>query len=114
MYDPNIQDFYERVGRLNKAHARGLGFEAEGLRGRSYYRRPKRISVLRPLLLLVFLAAVGFGLKGTAYHVLGPHAFAERVASLQVDEAVSGRFLSADPVTQWVARAIERAMTLRG
>ncbi|WP_050528481.1 hypothetical protein [Pseudorhodobacter aquimaris] len=106
MYDPNIQDFYERVGRLNKAHAQGFGFEAEGLRGRSYYRRPKRISVMRPLMVLLFVVSVGFGIKATAYHVLGAQNFADRVAGLPLDAAVSEKFLSADPLTQFLAGVI--------
>ncbi len=32
--DPNLNDFYSRVSRIEKSHAKGYGFEAAGSLGR--------------------------------------------------------------------------------
>ena len=32
--DPNLNDFYSRVSRIEKSHAKGYGFEATGTVGR--------------------------------------------------------------------------------
>ena len=36
MYDPNMRDFYRRVGRIERTHAQGGGFEAAGTLGMTY------------------------------------------------------------------------------
>lgn len=106
MYDPNIQDFYQRVGRLQKAHAAGLGFEAVGTRGRSYYYRPRskrRFSVLTPFL---FLTLAAFGVKGTIHYHIGADTYQARVASMQAGEGfdrLGAIIMAADPVTVWVS-----------
>lgn len=109
MYDPNIKDFYERVGRLNKAHAAGYGFEAAGTRGRSSYRRPRRFAgaILMTLLTLLFLAGAAVVLKGAILYGVGAPAYTARVAALPVNATV----LAPDPASLWVSRVIHWALT---
>lgn len=113
MYDPNLQDFYRRIDRVEMARTRGLGFEATGTLGRSAYRRPaaRRWSILKPVLLvcLVMLA-----LKGVIHHKIGAATYDQRVAGLMAGDGIDrlGAFLmTADPVTLWISGQI--AQTLR-
>lgn len=111
MYDPNIKDFYERVGRLQKAHASGLGFESVGTLGRSYYYRPqrkRRSSFLAPL---CFLAMAVFGVKGTIHYHIGEQTYQARVASMQDGEGfdrLGATIMAEDPVTVWVSGVMRK------
>jgi hypothetical protein len=109
MADPNMSDFYGRVARIQKAHAKGYGFEAPGTLGRSYYQKPvaRRRSVLGPLL---FLALCVILLKGTMYLKVGAETYNSRVGDLMAGQGmdrVGGWLMQADPATVYVAGKIE-------
>lgn len=109
MADPNMSEFYGRIARIQKARAKGMGFEAPGTLGRShYYRAPARKrSLIGPVL---FLLVCGFLMKGTMYQQVGADIYNERVAALTKGEGmerVGGFLMQADPVTIHVAGKIE-------
>lgn len=102
--DPNRNEFYDRVARLERAHARGLGHEATGALGRSAYFRPsaRRVPILRGS---VFVLAAVVGLKASLYGGLPEEVYLSRVAALKQGTALErvGAFLmSPDPVTAWL------------
>jgi hypothetical protein len=108
MSDPNLEDFYNRVGRIEQAHAMGLGFEAEGTLGRSYYRRlPVR---RRPVFRIgIFLLCACFGMKGAIHYHLGPQAYEARVAEIEKRgglETVQAFLMRPDPVTVLISDGI--------
>lgn len=106
MQDPNLKDFYERIGRLQKARAKGFAFEAPGTLGRSFYHRaPKRrgIGLAMPV---VFLMASVFGLKGAIHSYIGAATYDSRVSSMEKGEGfdrLGAVLMQADPVTLWVS-----------
>jgi hypothetical protein len=108
MTDHNLTDFYGRVARIQRARAKGYGFEAPGTLGRSYYHRApaKRRSFIGPVL---FLAICVFLLKGAIYNSVGPESYNERVAALMAGEGIDragGWLMQADPVTIYAADKI--------
>ena len=109
MSDQNMVEFYKRAARLEAGRARGLGFEATGTLGRSFYQRnaQRRRSMLWPAL---FLLVVAFVLKGAIFYVTGPDTYASRVADLQASsglvEQIGGWLMQVDPVTEQVSKAI--------
>ena len=108
MSDPNLANFYGRIARIERAHARGYGFEANGTLGRSHYFRPVRQR--RPLLrVLIFVLVCAFGMKGVILHNVGPQSYDARVARLaagQEFDKLGAWLMQADPVTVWVADQI--------
>lgn len=114
MSDQNMVEFYKRAARLEQDRARGMGFEAAGTLGRSYYTRPAaaRRSLLWPAL---FLVVVAFVLKGAILYVTGPETYSARVADLQAApgmvEQIGGWLMQADPVTLQVSKAIAYGVT---
>jgi hypothetical protein len=114
MSDQNMIEFYKRAARLEADRARGMGFEATGTLGRSYYQRPAayRRSLFWPAL---FLLAVAFVLKGAILFGTGPETYKSRVADLQasrgVVEQMGGWLMQADPVTEAVSKAIAYGVT---
>lgn len=113
MSDPNLVDFYGRVARIERARAKGYGFEANGTLGRSHYLRPTRQR--RPMLrVLIFAFVCVFGLKGLIYFNVGPESYDARVARLQTGQEfdrLGAWLMQADPVTVWVADLIDRGVT---
>ncbi len=112
MLDPNLQDFYSRVARLEKAHAKGMGFEAPGLIGRSYYvsRRRRSIPILRPILVLAIAVTL---LKATILYHTGSEAYAARVAEMQANsgfERLGGLLMTPDPASVWLAAQLRIQM----
>lgn len=110
MADPNLVDFYGRIARLERARAKGYGFEAPGTLGRSYYyQKPrKRRSLVLPM---IFVAFCVFGLKGAIYQSVGAKSYDERVAGLQAGQGfdrLGGWLMQADPVTVLIADQITR------
>lgn len=108
MTDPNLKDFYGRVARIQKARARGYGFEAAGTLGRSYYSRPAapRRSVLGPVLFLVLCTVL---LKGLIYQSIGADSYTQRVATLMTGDGIEragGWLMQPEPVTVFVAEQI--------
>ncbi len=114
MSDPNMVEFYKRAAQLERDRARGLGFEAPGTLGRSYYRRrAQRRSLLWPALLLL---AAGFVMKGAILSATGADVYDARVAELRsapgVVEQIGGWIMQADPVTLWLADKITLGVTM--
>ena len=108
MTDPNLKDFYGRVARLQKARAKGYGFEAAGTLGRSYYTRPStnRRSVLWPVLFLLLCTVL---LKGIIYQSIGADSYGERVAALMAGDGIEragGWLMQPEPDTILVADQI--------
>lgn len=117
MFDPNIQDFYERVGRLKKAHAEGYAFEGVGVLGRSYYQKPARKTRIKLLLPLTFVVMSVFGLKGTIHYFVGGQTYENRVSQLQQGEGfdkLGAALMAPDSVTLWVSETIRRGLQSRG
>lgn len=113
MSDPNLNDFYSRVGRIEQAHAMGLGFEAEGTLGRSFYRRlpVKRRPVFRTG---IFLICFCLGLKGALHYHMGAKGYDARVAEIESRggfDAVQGFFLRSEPVTEAISGLISVVVT---
>ena len=108
MADSNMSDFYRRVDRIQKARAKGYGFEAPGTLGRSYYYRPRaqRRGILGPVLLL--LAAVFF-MKGLMISQIGPADYQGRVDRLRAGQGIEplgGWVMQIDPVSSFVAEKL--------
>lgn len=108
MLDPNLEDFYRRIARVEAARARGFGFEADGTIGRSYYSRPARrqMSLLRPLVVTLMCIV---GLKAAIHYNIGPDIYAARVAELQAGsgfDRLGGVIMAPDPLTLWLADAL--------
>lgn len=113
MSDPNLNDFYGRVGRIQQAHAQGLGFEAHGALGRADFRR--KPAKRRPLLrVFIFMVSFAIGLKGALYHQIGAERYDARVASLEQSGgagSVQAFLMQADPITVFLADQMHRLRT---
>ena len=113
MTDPNMTDFYGRVARIQKARAKGQGFEAPGALGRSFYYRAKsrRRSAIVPV---AFLLLCCFMLKGMIYQAIGAQSYTDRVAVLMAGqgvERIGGWLMQPEPVTRFVADQITKGLT---
>lgn len=108
MSDANLASFYGRIARIERAHAKGYGFEANGALGRSHYFRPVRQR--RPLLrVMIFAFVCVFGMKGAILHNVGFDSYEARIARLESGrefDKLGASLMQADPVTIWVASQI--------
>ena len=110
MPDRNHQDFQGRIGRIERVHNQGGGFESPGTLGMSYYsahRRRRRLPRW-PLTILVMLVIL-FMLKAMLHVVIGPSAYDAKVASLRAGsdlDRVGATLLQSDPVTLLIAEKI--------
>jgi hypothetical protein len=108
MVDRNRVNFEGRIGRIEKMHASGAGFEAEGTLGMAYYNslRPtqrRRSTWLLPLALIALTVIV---IKAGILSQIGADAYAARVAELSQGtfaDRLGAYVLTADPLTEWVA-----------
>jgi hypothetical protein len=112
MMDPNLQDFYARIARVQAAHSRGLGFEAVGTLGRSHYAKPRRrrIPLVKPL---VVAALCVIGLKSTIHYHVGDGVYRDRVATLAAGDnvdRVGAYVMTPDPVTLWASAKLQSWM----
>lgn len=112
MVDPQLQDFYVRVARIEAARRKGFGFEAAGTVGRSYYTRQTRRSmpIFRPLMVIALCI---IGLKAIIHYNIGDETYRQRVVELQAGEGfdrLGGYLMAADPVTLWVSKQIAQRM----
>lgn len=103
--DPNLNDFYSRVSRIEKTHAKGYGFEAAGTVSRRAQSQNgwRALKLIKPLAIALVLAV---GLKGTIYHYVGAQTYQSRVSALAAGDGIDpfGAWLmQAGPVTIWVA-----------
>nr|RDS97479.1 hypothetical protein DWF04_03050 [Cereibacter sphaeroides f. sp. denitrificans] len=106
--DRNLADFRNRVARIEAAHERGLGFEAEGTLGRSHYLKParRRPRLLAPLLVLLLC---GVGLKGALLWRIGPESYQARLDRLAAAEGLDrlgSLLLRPDPAARLVAELL--------
>lgn len=103
MLDPNLRDFQGRVARIEKTHAAGGGFEADGTLGMYYYNslkvRRRRGTWIFPLA-LVF--ATVLAMKAAVLATVGAEAYGERITALRsggMVDVIGAWVLQADPVT---------------
>lgn len=99
--DPNLNEFYSRVSRIEKAHAKGYGFEAKGTLGRKASTRGglRGLRFLRPLVLALLL---GVALKGVIHYYVGAQTYESRVSALAAGsgfDPIGAWLMHADPVT---------------
>ena len=87
MADQQMMDFYKRAARLQKAREKGLGFEAPGALGRSYFKRKtsSRHNFLMPAVLIVLSALV---MKGAIFYATGAEIYNNRVQELRLSPGV--------------------------
>ena len=120
MSDPCILEFNERVQKIEKARAKGYGFEADGTLGRSHYtrRKARRASVSFPFLRpALAMTAGGTVLKAIFLVNLGAAAYDSRVERLLDGhgfDRIGGWLMQADPVTIQLSSAILGAVALFG
>lgn len=112
MVDPQLQDFYVRVARIEAARRKGFGFEAVGTVGRSYYARQTRrpFPIIRPLLVVVLCV---IALKAVIHYNIGDETYRDRVVELQSGEGfdrLGGYLMAVDPVTLWLSQQISQRM----
>lgn len=103
--DPNLNDFYGRVQRIEKMRRKGYGFEASGTLGRSAtFKRERSVGgMLRSALLIV---AMGFVLKGVIHFYVGAETYDLRVSELATGtgfDPVAAGLMSADPITATIS-----------
>ncbi len=103
MVDRNLQNFYGRLGRIDKIHKAGGGFEAEGALGMSYYnarRRPvRRRGFLAPLVLVLMTIVL---IKASVHAAIGAEQYEDRIAVLRdggMADRAGAYILQADPLT---------------
>lgn len=116
MSDPSLTEFYSRIDKIEKARAKGYGFEAEGTLGRSHYqqggrRLRLRLPFVRPVIALFICVTI---VKALFLNQLGDAAYGERVSKLMAGEGIDrigGFVMQADPVTRAVAH--QAALLLR-
>lgn len=107
--DPNLNEFYSRVSRIEKTHAKGYGFEAAGTVGRRVPMRAgsRILKLLKPLALVLL---VGVGLKATIHYYVGAQTYESRVSALAAGQGIDpmGAWLmNADPLTLYVSSQMQ-------
>jgi hypothetical protein len=107
--DPNLNDFYSRVSRIEKSHAKGYGFEAKGTLGRKASSRvgSRSLRIVKPLVLGLLLAV---GLKGMIHYYIGAQTYESRVSALAAGEGfdpVGAWLMHADPVTLMISSQLQ-------
>jgi hypothetical protein len=104
--DPNLNEFYSRVSRIEKSHAKGYGFEASGTVGRKGSSRAgsRMMKLVKPLALALL---VGVGLKGMIHYYIGAQTYESRVSAL----AAGSGF---DPVGAWLMHADPATLLVSG
>jgi hypothetical protein len=99
--DPNLNDFYSRVSRIEKSHAKGYGFEAKGTVSRKATSQSgsRLMKLVKPLVVALVL---GLGLKGLIHYYVGAQTYESRVSALAAGEGfdpIGAYLMHADPVT---------------
>lgn len=107
--DPNLNDFYSRVTRIEKSHAKGYGFEAAGTVGRrsSGRGRSRILKLAKPVVLMLAMAV---GVKGVIHYFVGAQTFENRVSALAAGngfDPVGAWLMHADPATLWVSGQLQ-------
>jgi hypothetical protein len=114
MVDRNRDDFQGRIGRIERIHDKGGGFEADGTLGMTYYNARRRRARLPrwPLTLLVVLVVLLL-LKAGLHVAIGGGAYDHRVAALRQGskvEQIGAWLLQADPATLALAERMRRLL----
>jgi hypothetical protein len=107
--DPNLNDFYSRVSRIEKSHAKGYGFEAVGTLGRKGSTR-NGLRVLKLVKPLALVLAVGIGIKGVIHYYVGAQTYESRVSALAAGQGfdpVGAWLMHADPATLWLSGQLQ-------
>jgi hypothetical protein len=107
--DPNLNDFYSRVSRIEKSHAKGYGFEAAGTIGRKSSARGNA-RLLKLVRSAVLVLAMGVGLKGVIHYFVGAQTYESRVSALAAGngfDPVGAWLMHADPATTWVSGQLQ-------
>jgi hypothetical protein len=107
--DPNLNDFYSRVSRIEKSHAKGYGFEAAGTVSR---KAPGRFSsglmkLVKPAL---FVLLIGLSLKSVIHYFIGAQTYEIRVSALAAGDGfdpVGAWLMHADPVTLFLSGQLQ-------
>ncbi|WP_149588890.1 hypothetical protein [Tabrizicola flagellatus] len=107
--DPNLNDFYSRVARIEKSHAKGYGFEAAGTVGRKASSRggSRILKLAKPVLLVLVM---GVGIKGVIHYFVGAQTYENRVSALAAGDGfdpVGAWLMHADPVTLMVSSQLQ-------
>jgi hypothetical protein len=107
--DPNLNEFYSRVSRIEKAHAKGYGFEAKGTLGRKASSRmgSRSMRVIKPLVMALVL---GIALKGMIHYYIGAQTYESRVSALAAGsgfDPVGAWLMHADPVTLLISGQLQ-------
>ncbi|GHC53960.1 hypothetical protein [Neogemmobacter tilapiae] len=106
MTDPNMVDFYSRVARIQRDHARSFGAEAVASgQGTSV---KSRIPVLAPVLLALIC---GFAMKAMLLARIGDETYAARIDDLRSGEGferIGATLMAADPITVALAGQFEK------
>lgn len=107
--DPNLNDFYSRVSRIEKSHAKGYGFEAKGTLGRKASSRSgtRSLRFLKPLVLALIL---GVSLKGVIHYYIGAQTYESRVSTLAAGsgfDPVGAWLMHADPATLMISAQLQ-------
>ncbi len=114
MVDRNRDDFQGRIGRIERIHDKGGGFEADGTLGMSYYNaHRRRFRIPRWPLTVIVIIIVLLLLKAGLHVVIGAGAYDYRVSSLKQGsktEQIGAWFLQADPVTLALAGQMRRLL----
>jgi hypothetical protein len=110
--DPNLNDFYSRVSRIEKAHAKGYGFEAKGTLGRKASTRSgmRGLRFLKPLVVALIL---GVSLKGVIHYYVGPQTYESRVSALAAGQGfdpVGAWLMHADPATLFISQQLQAVL----
>lgn len=104
-----MNDFYARVSRIEKSHAKGYGYKAAGTGSRkapSRYRA-RAMKILKPLVLALALAV---GLKGTIHYYVGAQTYESRVSALAAGQGfdpIGAWMMHADPITLWISAQLQ-------
>jgi hypothetical protein len=112
MLDPNIQNFQQRVNRIERTHANGGGFEAAGTLGMAYYNSLRTSRHRRTWLFPVALIALTvMAIKVGVLMTVGATSYDDRIAALRggdLTDRIGAYVLQADPLTR------ELALILKG
>ena len=111
MVDRNMRDFQGRLGRIERIHDGGGGFEADGTLGASAVPRRRRRRLLRLPALLALTAVILILLKAGLHAALGPDLYAAKVDLLRAgsDADRAGAWvLQVDPLTENISARIRR------
>ncbi|MCV2867949.1 hypothetical protein OEW28_04855 [Defluviimonas sp. WL0002] len=110
MVDPNMKNFYGRVDRIQRVHAAGGGFEAQGTLGMFHYnalrKKRRRATWLMPALLVCVTVLL---IKAGVMATIGPELYQDRIAMLQQGNALdrAGAYvLEAGQATVWLSEII--------